>query len=206
MRHTPRYLMTDPNEVKRLVRRHPWATIVSSTSQGLIASHYPVLLDETADEIVLLTHFGRPDDLLHELGEREILVIIQGPHDYVSPSWYEPGDIVPTWNHVTAHLYGIPEVLSEEDTYAMLADLTDHFEKHYPEGRSLSEDEDGTRRLAKGTVGLRVQVTRFDARAKLSQNKSAQVVERVTTEFAKSNEALAEEMRRAQPHEIAPGK
>ncbi|QDE33608.1 FMN-binding negative transcriptional regulator [Microbacterium foliorum] len=196
MRHTPRYLMTDPHEVKRLIRGNPWATFVSPASTGLVASHYPALLIEDEHEIVIASHFGRPDEQLHELGDHEVLVIIQGPHDYVSPSLYAPGDLVPTWNHVTAHLYGTPEILSEEENYAMLAQLTDHFEKGTPHGRSLSEDEAGTRRAAKGTVGLRMRVDRFDARAKLSQNKSPEVRDNITGRFDETNAALAAEMRR----------
>lgn len=198
MRHTPRFLMTDPDEVKRLIRQHPWATIVSSTSKGLVASHYPVLLDEVKDDIVLLSHVGRPDDELHELGEHEVLVIIQGPHDYVSPSWYAPGEVVPTWNHVTAHLYGVPEILSEESNYTVLSRLTDHFEQHYEHGRSLSEDEEGTRKMAKGTKGFRVRITRFEARAKLSQNKAPEMVQHIAEKLEPRNAPLAKEMRRAQ--------
>ncbi|MGO4680551.1 FMN-binding negative transcriptional regulator [Microbacterium sp. 2MCAF23] len=199
MRHTPRYLMTEPNEVKRLIRAHPWATFVSHTATGLVASHYPVILDEAAsagDEIVIVSHFGRPDEQLHELGAHQVLVIVQGPHDYVSPSWYAPGDLVPTWNHVTAHLYGTPEILSDEENYAMLGRLTDHFEQHRPHGRSLSEDEEGTRRIARGTVGLRMSVDRFDARAKLSQNKTPEVRDTIAARLDESNPALAVEMRR----------
>lgn len=196
MRHTPRYLMTDPLEVKRLIRGNPWATFVSPASTGLVASHYPALLIEVEHEIVIASHFGRPDEQLHELGDHEVLVIIQGPHDYVSPSLYAPGDLVPTWNHVTAHLYGTPEILSEEENYAMLAQLTDHFESGMPHGRRLAEDEAGTRRAAKGTVGLRMRVDRFDARAKLSQNKSPEVRENITGRFEDTNAALAAEMRR----------
>lgn len=196
MRHTPRYVVTDPDEVKRLVRNHPWATFVSATSTGLVASHYPVLLDEQDEGITLLSHFGRPDDELHELGRHQVLVVVQGPHDYVSPSWYDAGDLVPTWNHVTAHLYGTPEVLDEEENYRVLCRLTDHFEAHRPDGRSLLEDEAATRRIAKGTTGLRLRVDRFDARAKLSQNKAPEVVARITDELAVDNPALADEMRR----------
>lgn len=196
MRHTPRYLMTDPHEVRRLVRAHPWATFVSPTPDGLVASHYPVLLDEADAGITLLSHFGRPDEVLHELGRHEVLVIIQGPHDYVSPSWYEPGDLVPTWNHVTAHLYGTPVLLDDEENYAVLSRLTDHFERSHPHGRTLAQDEAGTRRAAKGTVGLRLRVGRFEARAKLSQNKSDDVRETITAHLARSNPALADEMRR----------
>nr|WP_281497442.1 FMN-binding negative transcriptional regulator [Ornithinimicrobium sp. F0845] len=204
--------MTDPDEVRRLIVNNPWATIVSPTSKGLVASHYPVLLDEDppattgqdspsaagqdSPPISIVSHVGRPDEQLHELGQHEVLVIIQGPHDYVSASWYEPGDLVATWNHVTAHLYGVPEILSEEENYAVLSRLTDHFEHGRPGARSLSEDEAGTRRAAKGTVGLRLRVTRFDARAKLSQNKPSAVQDRIVEELGSTNPALAEEMRR----------
>jgi transcriptional regulator len=197
MRHTPTYLMTDPAEVARLVRGNPWATYVSSTAAGLVASHYPTLVDEDAEELTILSHFGRPDEELHELGRHEVLVIVQGPHDYVSSSWYAEGDNIPTWNHVTAHLYGVPEILSPEENYAVLSRLTDHFEGGFEHGRSLALDEERSRRAAKGTVGLRMRVTRFDARAKLSQNKAPEVAERITAELAARNPALADEMRRA---------
>jgi transcriptional regulator len=198
VRHTPHYLLTDQDEIKRLIREHPWATFVSMTANGLVASHYPVLLDEAESQgLTILSHFGRPDEVLHELGQRELLVIIQGPHDYVSPSWYAPGDLVPTWNHVTAHLYGMPEILSEAENYDVLSRLTDHFEHAFPEGRSLAEDEPGTRRAAKGTVGLRMKVSRFDARAKLSQNKSPEVARNIMDQLESRNPDLAREMRRA---------
>jgi transcriptional regulator len=200
MRKTPRYVTADEQEVKRLIRENPWATYVSSTTKGLVASHYPTLLEEGAG-IAIVTHFGRPDDELHELGEREMLVIVQGPHGYVSPGWYGPGDIVPTWNHVTAHLYGVPEILSEEENFQVLDRLTDHFEGRMPHPHSLSEDPEGTRRLALGTVGLRLRVTRFDARLKLSQNKSPEVRETIKgglrdADGPYTQPALADEMDR----------
>jgi transcriptional regulator len=200
MRHTPHFLMTDPAEVARLVRGNPWATYVSSTAAGLVASHYPTLVDEDAEELTILSHFGRPDEELPELGRHEVLVIVQGPHAYVSASWYPEGQLVPTWNHVTAHLYGTPEILSPEENYAVLGRLTEHFEHGREGARSLTEDEEGTRRLAMGTVGLRMRVSRFDARAKLSQNKAPEVAERVMTELERSTPALAAEMRRVREH------
>ena len=199
MRHTPRFLLTDPGEVRRLIQQHPWATFVSPARGGLVASHYPVLLDPIApasDDISIVSHFGRPDEVLHELGQHQILVIIQGPHDYISPTWYPPGELVPTWNHVTAHLYGTPEILTDDENYAMLGLLTEHFERHHPGGRSLTEDEPGTRRQARGTVGLRMRVDRFDARAKLSQNKPAPVQQHIAARLAEHNPALAAEMGR----------
>ena len=209
MRHTPSYLLTDETEVKRLIRENPWATIVSNTANGLVASHYAVVLDtstELSDRgtgITLLSHFGRPDEQLHELGQHEVLVIIQGPHGYISPSWYDNGEFVPTWNHVTAHLYGTPELLSDEENFEVLGNLVDHFEHRMPLPVSLDLDEDSARRIAKGTVGLRLRVTRFDARLKLSQNKTPEVVERIVEALEGdgpyASRPLAAEMRRAAP-------
>lgn len=204
MRHTPGYLLTDPDEVKRLIRENPWATIVSHTAEGLVASHYPVLLEESETDIVLVSHVGRPDDRLHELGEHEVLVIIQGPHGYISPSWYDTGDFVPTWNHVTAHLYGTPEILSDEENFRVLGELVDHFEDVMPHPVRLDTDEETARRIAKGTVGMRLRVTRFDARLKLSQNKTPEVVDRIIDELQAgehySHPGLAREMRRLHGH------
>ncbi|MHC5795793.1 FMN-binding negative transcriptional regulator [Lacisediminihabitans sp. FW035] len=203
MRYTPHYLLTDPEEVKRLVRENPWATIVSTTSTGIVASHYPVLLEEDAEGISVVSHVGRPDERLHELGQHEILMIIQGPHGYISPGWYESDDFVPTWNHVTAHLYGTPELLPDDENFAVLGHLVDHFEQRMPHPVSLQIDETEARHIATGTVGLRLRVTRFDARLKLSQNKDPAVVKRIIDklegEGAYSSPPLAAEMRRANP-------
>ena len=202
MRRTPQYMLTDPDEIKRLVRENPWATIVSYTAKGLVASHYPVLLEEDAEGISLVSHVGRPDERLHELGEHEIMVIIQGPHGYISPGWYDNDDVIPTWNHVTAHLWGVPELLSDAENFEVLAHLVDHFEERMPDPKSLSLDEEGSRQVATGTVGLRLRVTRVDARAKLSQNRDAHVRDRIATELETGEHyaqpALAQEMRRIQ--------
>jgi len=201
MRYTPHYLLTDPDEVKRLIRENPWATIVSHTAKGLVASHYPVVLEEDAEGISIVSHVGRPDERAHELGQHEVLVIIQGPHGYISPGWYANEDFVPTWNHVTAHLYGTPELLSDDENFAVLDDLVDHFEQRMPQPVSLDIDEESARHIATGTVGLRLRVTRFDARLKLSQNKQPEVLERIIAALEGdgpyASQALAAEMKRA---------
>jgi len=212
MRHTPSFVLTDPAEIRRLIRENPWATLVSHTSTGdLVASHYPMLLDESvagtdadSGELVLVTHVGRPDEQLHELGQHEMLVIIQGPHGYVSPGWYDANPAVPTWNFVTAHLYGTPEILSAEENLLVLDRLVDHFEDRMPEPRRLhgtAANSAYADRISAGTVGLRLRVTRVIAKSKLSQNKPAETVDRIIGELEGTgpyaSPALAAEMRRA---------
>jgi transcriptional regulator len=121
MRHNPAHATTDPEAVRDLVRQSPWATIVSDNAGELVASHYPILLDESAAGLVLLTHVGRPDEEVHGFGDREVLVIVQGTHGYVSPSWYGPGATrAPTCNFSVVHIYGVPEVLGADENLATL--------------------------------------------------------------------------------------
>lgn len=204
MRKTPHFTTTETAEIKRLIRENPWASYVSNTSAGLVASHYPTLLDEEADGISIVTHFGRPDEQLHEVGEHEMLIIVQGAHGYISPAWYDEGDFIPTWNHVTAHLYGTPEILSDDENFAVLGKLVDHFEGRMPHPVSLDQDEEYARRIAKGTIGLRIRVTRVDARLKLSQNKPdrvrATIIDALHGDGAYAQPTLAAEMERLEPH------
>ena len=129
-----------------------------------------------------------------------MLVIVQGAHGYISPGWYAEGDFVPTWNHVTAHLYGVPEILSDEENYAVLERLVDHFEERMPHPVSLDVDADAARHIATGTVGLRIRVARFDARLKLSQNKApevrASIIGALEGDGPYAHAELAREMRR----------
>ena len=206
VRFNPSFSLGDVGTVKRLIQENPWATIVSMTGAGLVASHYPVMLDEQREEISVLSHVGRPDEELHELGQHEVMVIIQGPHGYISPSWYGDGPAVPTWNFIVAHLYGVPEILSGEDNLEVLGRLVDHFEEHVARPHHLHRSEaDSTfeRSLSRGTVGFRLTPSRITAKQKMSQNKSAEtsaaVLGHLEGDGPYANSALAREMRLAQP-------
>lgn len=183
MRPNPDYALDDVEAIRELIRENPWASIISFVpGKGLIASHYPILLDDEADGIVLLSHVGRPDERLHELGGHEAMVIIYGPQGYVSPSWYDASPAVPTWNFAVAHLYGTPEILSDEENLHVLERLVEHFESPLPEpylmNRTL-ENADYAARIVHGTVGFRMKITRFEAKDKMSQDKPSEVVSRV---------------------------
>lgn len=170
MRPNPLFASEDPNLVRELVRNHPWATLVASTSAGLAASHYPVMLDEEAAGLTLLTHLGRPDDEVLEIDRGEILVIVQGHHGYISPGWYSESErLVPTWNFTVAHLHGTPQILAEDENLEVLTRLVAHFERHLDEPFHLDREE--ATPIAKGTVGLRIPVDRFEMKRKLGQNK-----------------------------------
>jgi transcriptional regulator len=186
MRKNPYYQLTDEAEIRRLIRENPWAVLVSNTSDGLVASHYPILLEEDRKELSIVTHVGRPDEKVHELGEHELLVIVQGPHGYISSSWYGAHIEVPTWNFIVAHLSGVPEILDPEENFEVLTRLVEHFEQHVDEPRPLDASPEvaaDARRDSRGTVGLRLAPTRVVAKRKMSQNKPEQIVTNVLNEL-----------------------
>ena len=212
MRTNPSFALEQVDEVRRLVAAYPWVTLVSHTDAGeLVASHYPVILDPAAgdDEIVLLSHVGRPDERLHELGAHELLVIVQGPHGYISPGWDDARPAVPTWNFVTAHLHGTPQILTDAENLRVLAALVDHFEDRLDEPRRMNgtpENADYAARIVSGTVGFRLRVTHFTAKEKMSQNKPAETVERIIAELdgdgPYASPDLAARMRRARARSV----
>lgn len=200
MRHNPHHFTDNPEVVRELIRENPWGILVSSSAGELVASHYPVLLDQETDGLAVLTHVGRPDERIHALGDREIMLIVQGNHGYISPSWYAPGAIrAPTWNFSVAHCYGVPEMLDEEENLRTLALLVEHFERYVAE--PMLFDPEWGAQIAKGTVGVRLPITRFQCKVKLSQDKDLvsrrQVIAALREPGPYRHPRLADEMERA---------
>lgn len=203
MRQNPSFAMTDTGELRRLIEANPWVTLASQTPDGLVASHYAVMLDPERSDLTIVGHVGKPDDLIHGLGERELLVVVQGPHGYISPGWYGDVASVPTWNFISAHLSGVPELLGTDENLRVLEALVDRFESRMPAPRGMwraPNDAAFVERLERGTVGFRLTPTRVVAKRKLSQNRPDAVVETIIAELAgdgaHANPALAAEMRR----------
>lgn len=200
-------------EVRELIGRAPWMQLVSHPASGPVASPTPVLLapDDGGGEqepIVLETHLGRADARLHGLlqpredgAPHRVLVIVAGEHGYISPSWYLGDDAgqIPTWNFEQATLTCEVEVLDAQANLETLRRLVAHFEQRYaPEhGVRLDLDDDGNRGMAMGTVGLRLTVRSFDAKSKMSQNKSPETRASVLAHLDAGNPTLAARMRAA---------
>ena len=149
--------------------------LVTATPEGLRATTLPMIYGDGA----LRGHLARTNDQwrLPVLGEA--MAIVRGPDAYISPSWYaaktEHGRVVPTWNYVTAHVYG--EVRFHDSTEwveRLVRDLTDRHER----GRAApwSVDDAPERFIAgqlRAIVGVEVVVARVEAKRKASQNRSS---------------------------------
>jgi transcriptional regulator len=199
MRHNPKHAETDPAIVRRLIAENPWGTLVSH-ADGLVASHYPILLDSDSDELAIVTHVGRPDDQVHQFGSSEMLLIVAGPHGYISPSWYSEGSTpAPTWNFSVAHCYGVPQILEADDNLRVLTRLVAHFEQHVADPMWL--DQEIGARIARGTVGIRLPISRFICKVKMSRDKDPvsqrQVLKELRGDGPYASAALADDMERA---------
>jgi transcriptional regulator len=196
------FRVADLEAARDIVRAHPFATIVTA---DLRATHMPCLLDESADGLAILGHVARADPV-SEVLDRPVLLICQGPHGYVSASWYE-SETIPTWNHVTLHVRGTPEPF--EDALPVLERTVAHFEAAVEHPWSLDRMGDTAREMADRVVAFRLRAASWHAEAKLSQDKPdherARVLAGLEGAGPYGDPALAAAMRRHGPAPAEPG-
>jgi transcriptional regulator len=189
--YVPAHFGMDDEDVRALLAGHGAADLVTSTSQGLLATMLPFLFDPDAGEHgALLGHVARNNPQWREPATGEALVIVRGPDAYVSPSWYaskaEHGRVVPTWNYVTAHVYGCLVVHDDVQWLeALVRRLTERHEAAMPHPWSVDDAPPAyVAGQLRAIVGVELQITRIEAKAKLSQNRPAADVDGVVAGLA----------------------
>ena len=199
------FRLDDPAEIRRLIDEYGWATLASADASGTIrATHMPCLLESDGapeEPLTILSHVARADPQAGDVLEgRELLLIFQGPHGYVSAGWYEAGPYVSTWNYLAVHVRGTPRVVEGDEALAILRQTLERFERAREQPFELDSVLDYARRIASGTVCFRLPATEVVAKAKLSQDKPAEVRERVIAALERpgpySQPELARAMRR----------
>jgi transcriptional regulator len=166
----------DGDKLAEIIRENSFATLVSVHEGAPFATHLPLLFrPESGEHGTLVGHVARANPRWrHFDGERDVLVIFQGPHAYVSPSWYETSPAVPTWNYVAVHVYGIPRVVEEDGAVAaLLHELITHYEAGLPEPWSGELPAEYAEKMRRGVVAFEIAVTRIEGKFKLGQNKPA---------------------------------
>jgi transcriptional regulator len=182
--YIPAHFAVDDEAVRELLVKHGAADLITLTADGLIATMLPFAYDPDAGEHgALYGHVARNNDQWRKPALGESLVIVRGPDAYVSPSWYaakaEHGRVVPTWNYVTAHVYG---QLVVHDDPAWVEGVVRRLTAKHEAARLASPGQrlpwsvdDAPRAFIEGQlraiVGLELQITRIEAKAKLSQNR-----------------------------------
>ena len=189
--YVPAHFAAPDDAVQQLLAAPGAVDLVSATPAGLTATTLPMLHDPRTS--TLSGHLARNNVQWRET-VGEVLVIVRGPDAYISPSWYaskaEHGRVVPTWNYVTAHVYG--ELTWHDDpawVEALVRRLTEQHEAGRPHPWGV---DDAPPRFVAGQlraiVGVEVRITRVEAKAKLSQNRPAADVDGVIAGLAARGE------------------
>jgi transcriptional regulator len=174
MLEQPLFMVTEPARIAAAIADVAWATLVTHTpARGLVVSHLPVVAEPDGESIV--GHLARPDAGFHELGQHEVVLILEGPNGYLSPSWYGEIPHVPTWDFVVTHLHGRPEVTDDDETWDILRRTVDRMEGELPEPFDMLSVEQHARNIAPGVTGFRLAPSRIVCKAKLSQDESPEL-------------------------------
>ncbi|HMM23268.1 MAG TPA: FMN-binding negative transcriptional regulator, partial [Pseudoxanthomonas mexicana] len=178
--YTPRaFAETDLTGLDRLIERDAFVTLVTVADGLPFVSHLPVLYARDGDRIVIEGHWARPNPQARHAGPA--LVIVHGPHAYLSPGWYadkEEAARVPTWNYAVAHLQGTLESTEDTDQLASIVDrLSQANEARVGNDWRFEHDRDDHVRQLRGIIGFRFTVDRVELKFKLSQNHPAANVE-----------------------------
>jgi transcriptional regulator len=213
--YVPSYFEATPEQLGALLAAPGLVDLISPGPDGLVATPLPMLHQPAAERPgspgSLLGHVARNNPHWRCAGESgvESLAIVRGPDAYISPSWYpskaEHGRVVPTWNYLTLHVYG--QLISHEST-EWLRDLVSRLtEVHEPAAGSSWQPSDAPAAYLDGQlraiVGLELRISRIEAKAKLSQNRSAadqtSVIEALTARPA-TGTSVAALMHESVPH------
>jgi transcriptional regulator len=197
-----------------LIEAYPFGTLVVLNEGQLNATHLPFLVARDAGPHgTLRGHIARANPAWRGFdGKTDALVIFLGPHGYISPDWYRSPAQVPTWNYAAVHAYGVPQLLDDGATVALLDSLSARFEEPLrpkPPWTSAKLDPQGFARLRHGIVAFEIPLRRLEGKLKLSQNKTAADVagaaEALRTSRSEREHALADlmELHGPKPHSDA---
>ena len=171
--YTPRaFVETDLALLDALLARDPFVTLVTSVDEMPFASHLPVLHTRDGERVLIEGHWAKANPQVRHGGKA--LLIVHGPHAYVSPGWYpdkEAAARVPTWNYAVAHLTGTLEASSDEDFLASIVDrLSNRHEATFGSDWRYEHARNDHRSQLRGIVGFRFVPDRIELKFKLNQN------------------------------------
>lgn len=195
--------ITDTAQLFDFMRQFSFATLVTAHDGLPFATHLPFLVyPERGPNGTLVAHMARANPQWRDFRatetepkEREALVIFQGAHTYISPSWYADPVSVPTWNYMVAHVYGVPRIIEDDEgVREALRALIDVHEGGFEEPWRMDLPEDYLRKMMGAIVAFEIPIARLEGKYKLSQNRSEGDKRRVIERLTASADANAREV------------
>ena len=197
------YREENREKILEFLRQNEFATLVAFDGKKPVAGHLLMEIVEDGENLFVNGHMSRANSLWKIFEKNsEVLVIFQGPHTYISPTWYNHVN-VPTWNYQSVHVYGEPRLITEHhEAYGLLKRLIDRHEtdSHY---RLEKLPQDFVLKEMKGIVAFQIEVTRIEANYKLSQNRDQENYRSIVSHLEERRDDLsqgvAEAMRKNRP-------
>ena len=195
----PHYENKDTEEIRKFLVQNSFGILINIVDNKPWGTHIPLELesDSNGNEI-LVGHIAKANPQWKYFKDNaEVLCIFNGPHAYVSSSWYKEEE-VPTWNYIAVHVYGFLKILSEEETMVSMHRLVNKYEATSKHPISLNNMSKKTLRQVKGVVGFQIQISDIQATYKLSQTRAedhAQIISELHERDDAGSKAIASEMR-----------
>ncbi|MEH6524673.1 MAG: FMN-binding negative transcriptional regulator [Sneathiella sp.] len=171
----PHFAVPGKETLQKILPEASFATLITTIENSApIASHLPVSYEPDGGEFgKIYAHMARANSHWQGFDGTEALVIFQGAHAYISPSYYATDINVPTWNYVAVHAYGVPKILLDPDeVLTILERLTSENERDKPDPWTTDNlTEKRLQGLMRAIVAFEIPITRLDGKAKLGQNK-----------------------------------
>ena len=184
------FVETDEENLLAFMREFSFATVVTCQNDQAEATHLPFIIEKRGEKIFLSAHMAKANSQWKQFEDKDVLVIFQEPHAYVSPLLYADQENVPTWNYVAVHAYGKARIFeSAEENLSLLEKMVGTFDQNYFQTtwREISDEYKLSR--AGAIVAFEIEVSDLQGKKKLNQNKGEEDGRRVIEAFEKSENA-----------------
>ena len=201
--HIPtRYKNENPEEIRSFLRANSFGVLVSSKNDEILATHIPLIFETKQDgKEILHAHISKVNDQVAHLEDgTEVLCIFNGPHSYISSSWYDFEE-VPTWNYIAVHVRGALRILDKEGLRNSVKSLMDKYETGQEKPVRMEGLSEKTLKQMEGIVGFEIEITSIEAAYKLSQNMNDKnhkgIVSRLRENNNPTEKAIADAMEKS---------
>ena len=191
-----------PEVMLDYMEAHPLAALVTSSSEGMVATHLPLLVDRTRGAHgTLAGHIARANPQQRQARDGDDALVIFSGHDaYITPAFYpskaRDGKVVPTWNYVAVHAYGTLRFVSDPTLLRQhLEALTSRHESSRAQPWAVSDaPESYIDRMLGAIIGVEIEITRLEGKWKMSQNRATEDIDGVIAGLEASGDAAAREV------------
>ena len=174
------FAQTDPAKLFDFIEQNSFGLLMSQLAGEPFATHLPLLLDREASlHGTLIGHVARANPHW-QTTDGNVLAVFSGPHSYISPSWYQAENVVPTWNYLAVHAYGKLQIVEDHAaSVKIVQDFVAFYEKSMPRPWTVSPDDSFVDKMVRSVVCFRIELSRLEGKWKLNQNHPRERREKV---------------------------